>query len=457
MKTKITFMEDVFGSLQAALKWDGKERAAWVLAHSSMSEHGIKLLPYNVIVPQESDYVSRSSGYYELRKSYINRAVNSAIGDQTHVIQCHIHPAGVETFSPVDEERELELMRHIAEKVSRIVHASVLFSNDGRCVDSWFYDRENDQLEQTQKVVVVRSDGLDVIAPEGRDVTHAALDRTRMAIGDDVVAKLSQLDFGVVGASALGAPVIEFLARDRVGSIFVCDPDEIDITNLNRLPGTTANDVGKLKASFYGDLARRVSPETCVSSFAKSFYEKDVQSAFSWVDVMFGCVDSGARHSINRLSMANSIPYFDLGAGIHVGDDGPEFIGGQVFNVIPGGGMCLSCSGEFDALYEEYLAPADRQREIDAGYIQGNGGQVIPLIMSLDYVISGIGYGQMLKFVAGMDKVIPGKVSYSALDNRLRATEYENGGCMMCKGFLGQGHNVDFMIPRKENNPELNP
>jgi hypothetical protein len=453
MNVKITFQEDVFCKLQDALTWDGKEKAAWVLAHSSQSKHGIKLLPDEIIIPRKSDYVKRSAGYYELKKSFINKSVNRAIATQTHIIQCHIHPKGCDSFSPVDEKYELKLMRHIAGKVSNIVHASVLLSNDGICVDSWIYDRAKDRLEKTQKVVIVKKASMDVVIPNGHSKDRgdeSALERTRMALGDGVVSKLGQLDFGVVGVSALGGPVIEFLARDRVKSIFACDPDEIDKSNLNRLPGTAVGDVGKSKAFFYSRLAKRISSETDVWPFKKSFYDPVIQQSFSWVDVMFGCVDSGARHSINRLCIANSIPYFDLGAGIHASDDGPEFIGGQVFNIIPGGGMCLSCCGEFDMFLSEYLSPSNRRRETRAGYIKGKGEQVIPLIMSLDYVISGLAYGQMLRYVAGMDKTIPGKVSYSALNNRLRATEYEDGGCMTCKGFIGKGDSVDFMVPQKD-------
>jgi len=346
------------------------------------------------------------------------------------------------------------LMRHLGEKIAGMYHASIVFSNSMDELDSWIYDAQNDCLCPVEKVVVVGKDKLDVYIPTGTESEASKageeLDRTKMALGASTIEKLGKLDVGVVGASGLGGTIIEFLARDQVESISICDKDVIDESNLNRMPWTTIADVGQKKAEFYAEVVRKISPGTRVSTFTDSLYEPHVQAAFSQVDLIFGCLDSGARLSVNRLACANLVPYFDLGAGFELKDGKPTFIGGQVFSVIPGSSICLSCCGAFDAFVADYIPEKDRQREIRQGYLQGNDGAV-PLIMSLDSVIAGLGYRQMLKYIAGTK--IPFRVHYNDLDNRVFGSECQDDGCMTCSvdGFVGKGDKVPLMVPRKKS------
>jgi len=458
MRVKITFIREIFEKLKAALRWDGREKAAWVLCHISKAADWIKLIPYEVIVPDESNYVSRSAGYYELKNEFVTKGMKRAVAEQAHIIQGHIHPLSTDTepvrYSPVDNHHELMLMRHLHEKIEGMHHASMVFSNSMDEIDSWIYDAQNDCLCPVEKVVVIGKDNLDVYIPTGAESETSKagedLDRTVMALGESTVEKLGRLDVGVVGASGFGGTMNEFLARDHVKSISNCDKDTIDESNLNRMPWVTAADIGRNKAEFYAEVVRQISPGTKVFTFTDSFYEPHVQAAFSQVDVIFGCLDSGARLSVNRLAYANLIPYFDLGAGVELKDGKPTFIGGQVFSVIPGSSICLSCCGAFDAFVADYIPEKDREREIRQGYLPGDNGTV-PLIMSLDSVIAGLGYRQMLKYIAG--KKVPFRVHYNDLENRVFASECQNDGCMTCSfdGFVGKGDKVPLMVPRKKS------
>jgi len=455
MRVKITFREDIYEELKAALKWHGQEKAAWVLCHVSSAKGRMKLIPYEVIVPDEDDYVSLSAGHYELKTEFITKGIKRAVAEQAHIIQCHTHPPSIDTvrFSPVDEHHELMLMRHLNEKIDGMHHASIVFSSSGEKLDSWIYDARNDCLCPVEKVVVVGKDCLDVYIPTGRGVDQIvgeSLDRTVMALGASTVKKLGKLDLGVLGTSGLGGSIIDFLARDQVQSITICDKDRIDESNLNRMPWTAVTDIGREKVHFYSEVVSKISPGTEVLAFYHSFYEPHVQAAFSQVDLIFGCLDSGARLSANRLACANLIPYFDLGAGFEGKDGKPTFIGGQVFSVIPGSSICLSCSGAFDMFRSDYIPDDQRQREIKQGYLQGNDGTV-PLIMSLDSVIAGLGYRQMLKYIAGDGA--PFRVHYNDLETRVFGAECEDDRCMTCSvdGFVGKGDKVPLMVPRKKS------
>jgi hypothetical protein len=424
MNVKIATMQHNFLSLIKGLEWnDGKEKAALMLCHTSRWGDNIKMMPHKVIIPKLEDYNTRSAGYYKLKKSFINKVFNEAIELQSDVVGCHIHPGNPGILSGIDAVDEPRFMRHIAEKIDGIYHGSLVFGNSLNSLDGWFYDRKTGRLIGIEKVLVIGRNKLDIFVPHRKQTRNddfcPSLGRTILAFGKEAVSLVGKLDCGVVGASALGGPILEMLARDKVRSIMICDPDCIEETNLNRFLGATAGDIGRPKVEFSAERIKRISPEIEVISFQRSFYEKEVQAAFSQVDVIFGCVDSGARLSINRLALANLIPYFDLGASIEVKDRLLNFVGGQIYNVIPGRTVCLSCSGAFDHLLHEYNSPKDIEFEVARGYIRGDVNDLEPSVMYLDNCVAGLGYSEFLKYVLGRrdDEIF--KVYYEEISNKL--------------------------------------
>ena len=454
-KIKIVISDKIYENLKKALEWDGRERAAYMLCHSTIYKQQVKLLPYKVIIPEEKDYVHRSAGYYKVDKPFVNKLVNSAVNSQTHIIQCHIHPDNPGIFSSVDEQKEPPFMRHIAENVEGIYHGSMVFGNAMDTIDGWFYDRDTDSVIPIEKVIVIGKTQMKVIIPHGSPLKGVkispCLDRTVKAFGKDAVKMLSFLDFGIVGASALGAPILKFLARDNVQSIFICDPDVITETNLNRLPVTTLSDIGKPKVEFYAEHINRISSKVSVKAFQNSFYEEKVQEAYAHADIIFGCVDSGARLSINRLCMANLIPYFDLGATIRLENGKPSFVGGQVFSIIPGRKACLSCTGVFDNLLQEFNSPDEQKQNRLQGYLN-DGDTDAPLVHFLDNIICGFGYSQMLRYIWGTDEKEIFSAKCSIFQDKIVVYECQDTGCINCEptGYLGKGDKAPFMIP-KEN------
>ena len=454
---KVTLLEKIFSVLKDSLKWDdGKEKSSYVLCHSNRYKDKIKFLPYKVIIPSKADYIRRSSGFLELSKSFISRVFNEAIDTGSDVIQCHVHPYDPGGFSNIDLAEEPAFMRHIASKINGIYHASLVFGKSLSTLDGWFYDRDSDKLIGVDKVLVVGKTNMEIYVPARSRLSNqklpVSLGRSILAFGEKAMRFIGYLDFGVVGASALGGPVFELLARDKVNSIFLCDFDTIEETNLNRLPGTTTMDIGKPKVDFYSKNINAISPAIEVEAFQRSFYDTKVQTAFSQADVIFGCVDSGARLSINRLALANLIPYFDLGAMVEIQNGKFKFIGGQVYNVVPRRQVCLNCSGAFDNLLPEYNSPKKNELDTEQGYVKGDIEIPSPSVMYLDSVIAGLGYSEFLKYVLGRrdDEIF--KVYYEEISNKLVSSTCSEAGCIACRDgdYLGKGDKVPLMIPRKD-------
>jgi len=162
---KITFLEQEFEELKSALRWDGKEKAAYALCNATMSKGRAKLMPHTIIPIQDSEYENRSPVGFTVIKRKIDAVFNQAIRTGSDINQCHIHPGDYAHYSPIDEYEEPRFMRHISEKIDGMIHASIVFGNSLNTLDSWFYDRQTDQLRPVQKVVVIKKEGVNIYVP----------------------------------------------------------------------------------------------------------------------------------------------------------------------------------------------------------------------------------------------------------------------------------------------------
>ena len=451
-RVKIVFLKTVFEELQKSLIWDGSEKAAIVLCEHAEHGNSLKLLPSEIITPMEYDYISRSAGHYTLKPEFITLVGNMAIEKQCHILRCHIHPNDPAIFSLIDERNEPQEMKEMAEKINGIELTSLVFGNSLKTIDGWFFNRVSGKTDPIEKVVIIGEDSMDVILPfrSGLKTSNSnmMLDRTIKAFGKEAVQTLNYLDVGVVGASGIASHILECIVRDNFRSLTFCDMDRIEESNRNRLPATTEEDDGRYKVEFYAKYLKPINPAIKIQPVAANFYDKDVQEIFSQADIIFGCVDSAARMAINRIAMANLIPYFDMGAGIDLSDPNDQRVGGQVYTLIPGSGFCLSCSGVFNHLWSEYMSAENRQHEINQGYLSEPEEGLHPLVMHLDQVIAGIGYHEMLRYVweLGVPRFL---TSINMVQGKMKTSGCLKAGCINCEenGFLGKGQKVCYLKP----------
>ena len=66
-------------------------------------------------------------------------------------------------------------------------------------------------------------------------------------LGIDAQEKFAAAHALIVGAGGLGAPAAQFLAAAGIGAITLCDPDSVDLTNLQRQLLFATADVGARK------------------------------------------------------------------------------------------------------------------------------------------------------------------------------------------------------------------
>ena len=110
----------------------------------------------------------------------------------------------------------------------------------------------------------------------------------------------------VVGAGAFGNEVIKNLTLFGVGTIFVCDFDRIELSNLTRSVLFREKDAYEhsYKAEVAAKRAMEINPQIKVIPIVGNLFSEVGLGIYKDVDVVIGCLDSRiARYLLNRLCM----------------------------------------------------------------------------------------------------------------------------------------------------------
>ncbi|WP_261555519.1 HesA/MoeB/ThiF family protein [Frankia tisae] len=200
-------------------------------------------------------------------------------------------------------------------------------------------------------------------------------DRQIRAFGQAAQRRLAELTVAVVGAGGGGSLVVQGLAHLGVSRLVIVDPDVVESTDLARLVGATASDVGLPKVEVARRLVTSLAPDAqvdaqqaCVLDLATA--APTARSVLDGADVLIGAVDRHApRWALNRLAVASSRLYLDIGVELsRTGPAGDLEAGGHVAIVRPGG-ACLRCQDGYDpTLAAREQDPLTRAARRAAGY-----------------------------------------------------------------------------------------
>jgi len=128
-------------------------------------------------------------------------------------------------------------------------------------------------------------------------------------IGIDGQSKLLASHVLLVGAGGLGAPVSLYLAASGVGKLTICDPDDVDLTNLQRQIIHFTDSVGRRKVESARDTLARINPETVVKTVAERVAGERLESLVKSADLVIDATDNfTTRHAINRACVRYARP-----------------------------------------------------------------------------------------------------------------------------------------------------
>jgi molybdopterin/thiamine biosynthesis adenylyltransferase len=312
------------------------------------------------------------------------------------------------------------------------------------------YNGENDSLLMpgTATITLLTRAGMTDLFPpvnkQDKEELSPTIDRQLHIWGDVCQRKIQAVTAGIVGLGGTGSVLLQMLARVGVKKFVLCDPDDIELSNLSRLPYSFKGDTGRKKVRVAAGYVKKVAGDAVVKTIAGPV--QDARESFHGCDVLFGCTDNdGARLTLNEISLKYFIPYIDTGTEIFVEDGRIMAMGGQVRVVVPGVTGCLDCAEIID--YEQaaasMLSPGDRDLRKSAGYISGTDHSPAPAVITLNSMIASMASQEFVDMIVGRDRDDTGNYYlYDATVPRIERFSIERKpGCPMCgqEGIGGMG------------------
>jgi molybdopterin/thiamine biosynthesis adenylyltransferase len=113
----------------------------------------------------------------------------------------------------------------------------------------------------------------------------------------------------IVGAGGLGAPAALYLAAAGIGTLILADPDDVDLSNLQRQVIYTEDDVGRPKPEAAAERLAALNPHIFVAGFNGAFDETTAEELIDGVDlVLDGTDDFATRFAVNAACVRHGKP-----------------------------------------------------------------------------------------------------------------------------------------------------
>jgi adenylyltransferase/sulfurtransferase len=139
----------------------------------------------------------------------------------------------------------------------------------------------------------------------------------------------------IAGIGGLGGPAAMYLAAAGIGKLLICDPDILQLSNLNRQILFREADLGKSKATGARDHLGRLNSEIVIDSRPETIHAGNVDQLVGNAEVVLDCLDNfTGRMVLNEFALRNRIPL------VHAGVTG---LNGQISFLNPPRTPCLQC------------------------------------------------------------------------------------------------------------------
>ncbi len=424
-----------YDDLRSHLLADDAEHAAILVCGSGGADRG--LLVCREVVLLEDEDLEPSSGRLHLDISPIAlaRIAKRAAMRAATLVVCHSHPfPGTVRASRLDLRTEGELCGRVLPSRTGRPAAALILGPDGNDGRLW-RDGVPERLVLRVARRAVHPSVRDPLAVDERDA------RSVLVWGDGGQRALRDTTVAVVGVGGTGSHVVVQLAHLGIGKVVLVDPDHIEATNLNRVVGAVAADVGRSKVEVLARAANAIRPELVVDTVAASLLDIDAAQLAS-SDLVICCTDGhGSRAVLAELAAQYLVPLIDLGVEIQPAANGTRAGGGV--RVIRPGGPCLQCMGILDPalVREEFLTDAEREKERRRGYLR-ESEVTAPSVVAINGAAASLAVTEALDLLLGLFVIEPVRLLYRAETRSVTtAAVRRDPDCYVCgeTGLLGLG------------------
>lgn len=391
----------------------------------------------------EAAYLRRSAAEAVLMPEFCIELANRARSSGAGVLLAHTH-VGVQTlegFSTLDDAGEQDLSKYFNSRLPGLPHfAAVVTARSA-------YAR---RLGKHQLVPVVGVGRTLEMPTSPTTADQSQYDRQVRAFGVQGQQALQQISVAIVGQGGTGSVVAQQLAYLGVRDFVLIDPDQVEMTNLNRLVGARLQDVGKNKVEVAARHIKEINPEARCLTIAGDILDGSVAKALTTVDFIFGCTDSmGSRAVLNQLAHQYMVPCIDMGVAIGTFDGKVQYVTGRTQMISPGL-ACLVCTEKLDAEQVRRDLMSEQQRRRDPYIVGTTVAQ--PAVISLNSTMSSAAITMFLAAVTGSPSEAR-MVIYDGVRGSLRpAAMSPRAHCIACSydGALARG--ASWQLPRRATN-----
>ena len=203
----------------------------------------------------------------------------------------------------------------------------------------------------------------------------------------------------VIGAGALGSPLIQYLAGAGVGEVEVWDGDRVEASNLSRQPLYAEGDLGRFKAEAACAAASAINSQVRMVPATRRLEAAGMAAAVLGRTVVCdACDDLQTKFALNDACVEAGVPLVHAAV--------LEY-GGQLVSIVPGG-PCLRC------LFGEPPPAGEVPTCAQAGILGPVAG-----------VVGGMQAAEAMKLILGVGRPLTGRLLvYDALRPRTRAVEF---------------------------------
>jgi molybdopterin/thiamine biosynthesis adenylyltransferase len=421
--------------LAADLLGGDTERCAVLFASRSERRDGtVRFLVREIEFPEAESYTHQERLAAELNPVFVARVSKRARLQGDSLVFVHSHPGeSAPEFSSVDDVGEYRLAEFLVNRTPGTSHAAAVISAGG------WRARELGAGNPLRLVALGTQRELLFEPHVGVDADGRLFDRQVRAFGEGGQRILGSLNVAIVGLGGTGSIVAEQLAYLGVRRFILIDPDQVDITNLNRVVGARAYDVDRLKVEVAAEHLTRIAAQASVRAVRGDITRTSVARELIESDFIFCCTDShGSRAVIQQVAYQYLIPAIDLGSVLTASGELLTGIHGRVQALAPGL-SCLTCSGLIDAeeVRRDMMSEAERRAD---PYIQG-ATEPAPAVVSINGTMSSLAVTMFMSMTIG----VPSEGRYVLYDARrpsLRSVAAaSHPSCYICSrsGVLGRG------------------
>jgi molybdopterin/thiamine biosynthesis adenylyltransferase len=216
----------------------------------------------------------------------------------------------------------------------------------------------------------------------------------------------------ILGAGGLGSPAAMFLAASGVGTLTLCDDDQVDLTNLQRQLAHRTASIGVAKVESAQQTLNAINPGVRVRTVQERADEARLTDLVAEADIVLDCSDNfPTRYALNRVCTAAGKP---LVSGAATRFDGQV----SVFDFRRPDSPCYNC-----------LYPEDSEAEETRCAVMGVFAPLVGIVGSMQAA-------EALKLLSGVNSTLHGRLlTLDALTMQPRVMKLaRDPQCAVCSG-----------------------